>query len=216
MSNHDTKRIGTRYTWFEGDHRLKIAAAMLLTLRGTPYLYYGDEIGMRDILVSRKEIQDPIGKRYWPAPVGRDGCRSPMQWDDSQNAGFSPKKPWLKVHPNHKTRNVLAQRANPGSLFYLYQKLIALRKNHPALIDGMFLPLTTDPLSVLAYLRQNSQETILVILNFHSGKIKYFLGRELLHRKWDLLLSTHRSEFSLSNQDYIQLSGNEALILRSS
>ena len=89
--------------------RMKVVAAMLLTLRGTPFLYYGEEIGMRDIRVRRKDILDPIGKRYWPIFKGRDGCRAPMQWDTSRNAGFSNGEPWLPVHPNYTHRNADAQ-----------------------------------------------------------------------------------------------------------
>lgn len=214
MSNHDTKRPGTRYTRNEKDDRLKIVAAMLLTLRGTPFMYYGDEIGMRDIRVLRKEIQDPIGKRYWPFPVGRDGCRSPMQWNDGLFAGFSEHEPWLKIHPNYLRRNSASQKKDPTSLINFYRRLIHLRKEHPVLIDGMFLSLTPDPLSVLAYLRQNIDEAILVILNFHRSKVKFFMGKELLHRKWELLLSNHRQVLSPTDRDFIQLFGNEALILR--
>ena len=96
-----------------GDEKLKVSAAMLLTLRGTPFLYQGEEIGMRDIQVSRAELQDPVGKRYWPLPVGRDGFRSPMQWNGEANAGFTTGKPWLKLHPGYKTRNVESQRKDP-------------------------------------------------------------------------------------------------------
>ncbi|NTW43210.1 MAG: alpha-glucosidase, partial [Anaerolineaceae bacterium] len=90
LNNHDVPRSATRYEKNEKDARLKVLAAMMLTLRGTPFLYYGEEIGMRDIPVRTKsDVKDPVGKHYWPFYKGRDGCRSPMQWDSSQNAGFS-------------------------------------------------------------------------------------------------------------------------------
>ncbi len=82
LGNHDTRRPATRLARGEHDARMKVLNALLFTLRGTPFLYYGDEIGMRDISVSRKELRDPVGIHYWPLPVGRDGCRSPMQWNE--------------------------------------------------------------------------------------------------------------------------------------
>ncbi len=106
LNNHDTVRSATRFGQGEDDERLKAAAVLLLTLRGTPFMYYGEEIGMRDIRVSRSQILDPIGRRYWPFFKGRDGCRAPMQWDTSANAGFSAAKPWLPVHPDYRERNV--------------------------------------------------------------------------------------------------------------
>ena len=80
LNNHDNIRSATRFKAREDDEKIKVASAMLLTLRGTPFLYYGEEIGMRDVKVSRSEIQDRVGLHYWPVPVSRDGCRSPMQW----------------------------------------------------------------------------------------------------------------------------------------
>ena len=136
LNNHDVIRTATRFGKGESDERLKVAAALLLTQRGTPYLYYGEEIGMRDIQVRRSEIQDPVGKRFWPFYKGRDGCRAPMQWDGSMNAGFSLKAPWLPPHPDFVTRNVAAQRGDPDSLFQFYRKLIALRKEGAGAAPG--------------------------------------------------------------------------------
>lgn len=190
LNNHDNPRSATRYTRGEQDERLKVAAALLLTLRGTPFLYYGEEIGMRDIAVSRSEIKDPVGRRFWPFFKGRDGCRSPMQWDASTNAGFNcSAAPWLPVHSNYPQRNVAAQQADPGSLFNFYRQLIALRRQIPALRSGMFQPLTFDPRSVLAYLRQQGDQAILVALNFSRRKQRLVLGSEMARRSWQLLLS---------------------------
>ena len=125
LSNHDRKRIAERYARGEDDGRLKVAAAMLLTLRGTIFVYYGDEIGMRDVHLKYSELLDPLGKHYWPANVGRDGCRSPMQWDSSVNAGFSRSRPWLKVHKDSHSRNVATQEKDTGFAFQL------LSPSHP-------------------------------------------------------------------------------------
>jgi alpha-glucosidase len=104
LGNHDAKRMATRHSRDETDARLKILMALLLTLRGTPFLYYGEEIGMRDITLKRSEIIDSPGKKYWPFYKGRDSCRAPMQWDNSSFAGFSTRTPWLPVHPNYQVR----------------------------------------------------------------------------------------------------------------
>lgn len=214
ISNHDTPRPATRYTHCEKDDRIKTLATMLFTMHGTPYVYYGDEIGMRDIHVKRSEIMDPVGHRYWPAPVGRDGCRSPMQWDDSEYAGFSLSKPWNRVHPNHISRNVSLQINEPESMLNFYKKLIQLRKDNPVLVDGMFLPLTTDPIFMFAYLRQDAKDTILVALNFSHRKMKLFLGRDLAEHSWRLLLSTKRTTLPDGGLEVFQLLGDEALIMK--
>lgn len=214
MSHHDVRRIATRLHASSDDRKLKQAAALLLTLRGTPYIYYGDEIGMRDIHVGKREIQDPLGKQLWPFPVGRDGCRSPMQWDDSEFAGFSTHKPWLIVHPNHTQRNVIQQRSEKDSLFHFYRNLIHVRKENEALREGMFLPLTYDPLYIMAYLRQMAHETVLVVLNFSRRKMKFFLGRELAKHNWQLLLSSNADQETTIKSNSLQLAGYEACIYK--
>ena len=121
LNNHDNPRSATRYGRGEDDERLKVAAALLLTMRGTVFMYYGEEIGMRDISVSRGQIKDPVGKRFWPFYKGRDGCRAPMQWNATRNAGFSNGESWLPVHPDYLQRNVSSQREDPHSLLNFYQ-----------------------------------------------------------------------------------------------
>ena len=166
LNNHDNSRSTTRYKADETDLRTRLLAAMHLTVRGTPYLYYGEEIGMRDITVFPSELQDPVGKRYWPFNKGRDGCRSPMQWDSSNFAGFSESKPWLKVHPNYVHRNVELQEENPNSLLNFYRSLIALRREHAPLHRGdiELLPLYNN--NLLAYKRTTEQDQALIVLNF--------------------------------------------------
>jgi alpha-glucosidase len=185
MSNHDLPRAASRYTKGEEDAQARIAMALLLTLRGTPFMYYGEEIGMRDIHLRRREILDPPGRKYWPIYKGRDGCRSPMQWDASVQAGFSPAKPWLPVHPDYLQRNVLAQQADPGSLFHFTRKLLALRKAHPALQRGDYLPLKTRP-GTLAYSRSTPGQTVLVALNFKGRAARFVLPSG----QWQMLFSS--------------------------
>jgi alpha-glucosidase len=221
LNNHDITRSATRFRALlgspEDDARLKVAAAMLLTLRGTPFIYYGEEIGMRDIPIrSRSEVRDPIGKRLWPFYKGRDGCRSPMQWDSSANAGFTPPgaAPWLPVHANHAQRNVTTQSADPRSLLNFYRRLIALRRANPALQDGLFQPITFGTNYLFAYLRQNQQQTLLVALNFSGRRMRLVLGSHLARASASLLLSTHRETLPpLHRGSMLTLAPHEVLIL---
>ena len=147
-------------------------AALLLTTRATPLMYYGEEIGMRTTTPVRKEdVQDPIGKIGWPEEKGRDGERTPMQWDASKNAGFSTaERPWLPVPPSSAEYNVKAESQDPGSILSFYKQLLALRRNEPALRDGRYLPVNREDPFVLAYLRKNagSGDAILVVLNMSA------------------------------------------------
>jgi alpha-glucosidase len=214
LNNHDVSRSATRYVRGEKDDRLKVLAAMLLTLRGTPFLYYGEEIGMRDIPIHKKsDIQDPVGKHYWPFYKGRDGCRSPMQWNNRQYGGFSEHLPWLPLHENYVTRNVQNQELLPDSLLNFYKKLIRIRKQNPALQSGMYLPLTYDPRRLLAYIRQTSDQVVIVALNFNRRKAGLVLSSSLLRNDWNLLISTHRDQLPVVENRIIKLEGYEVLIL---
>jgi alpha-glucosidase len=216
LNNHDEIRSATRWRTGENDARLKVAAALLLTLRGTPYLYYGEEIGMRDLPIrSKSEVKDPVGLRYWPFYRGRDGCRSPMQWDGTPGAGFTRSaQPWLPVHANAAVRNVAAQEQDPSALLNWYRRLIALRRATPALTAGMFLPLTHDTHYLLAYLRETSDQTVLVALNFSRRRKRLVLGQGLARAGWRLLLSTHRATLPPLRGPLLALEPNEALILQ--
>ncbi len=212
LNNHDNPRSATRYVRGEDDERLKVAAALLLTQHGTPFLYYGEEIGMRDIRVSRSEIQDPVGKRYWPIYIGRDGCRSPMQWDETSAAGFGSSTPWLAVHPNYRKRNVELQRRDSNSLFHFYRRLLQLRKEIPVLREGFFLPMTYEPQRLLAYLRKDQKQTVMIILNFENRPVNFVLGGEVQRSGWELLLSNKRG--SLGNlKNTLSVAGHEAILL---
>ncbi|GAB4488093.1 MAG: alpha-amylase family glycosyl hydrolase [Anaerolineales bacterium] len=212
LSNHDQPRSATRYAKGEDDARAKVVLGMLLTLRGTPFLYYGEEIGMRDISLKRHEIQDPPGKYYWPFYKGRDGCRSPMQWDASPYAGFSTVKPWLPVHPNHAKRNAEAQKNDPNSLFNFVKTLLALRKEYPALQRGDFRLLSPADSGVLAYERALGEERILIYINF-SGKMNAAsLPPNVEPQKTTPLLSTSRQALR-PNTHQFSLNPYEATLL---
>jgi len=173
FSNHDQPRQWDRYG--EGVHNDQIAklmAALLLATRATPLMYYGEEIGMRTTDPARKEdVQDPVGKIGWPQDKGRDGERTPMQWDASRNAGFSTaERPWLPVPASSAEYNVEAESKETGSILSFYKQLIALRRSNPALRNGRYLPLNREDLFVLSFLRKKpgSSDAILVVLNMSA------------------------------------------------
>jgi alpha-glucosidase len=173
LGNHDEIRLSTRLP--EGHERL--AALLLLTLRGTPFLYYGDEIGMHQVTVSPGEARDPWGHNV--AWLSRDGARTPMQWTDGPNAGFAPlgSTPWLPVGADHVTVNVEKQLSDPGSILNLYRRLVALRKAHPSLRIGSFLSHPSSTEDVFAYRRESDSETMTVVLNFSDGERMIDVGR---------------------------------------
>jgi len=171
MSNHDKPRAASRFAVSndEGtEARAKVAAALLLTVKGTPFLYYGEEIGMRDGKIKRSEIVDPVGLRYWPFFGGRDPERTPMQWNGKPSAGFSTGKPWLPVHKNYVTLNVESQENDPLSMLNFYRDLISLRQSRKALYAGEWSGVDLNNFRVIAYERSCEDERILILLNFSS------------------------------------------------
>jgi len=177
ISNHDMVRSYDRYG--DGKHNDQIAklmAALYLTLRGTPILYYGEELGMENRDPVRKEdVKDPLGLAGWPNYKGRDGERTPMQWDSSTNAGFSQAQPWLPVAENYQTHNVASELKDPDSILNFYKHLLALRHHNPALLDGNYVPLNEKDPNVLAYLRQYGNKTVLVALNMSGSEQRVHL-----------------------------------------
>jgi len=174
FSNHDQPREWDRYgDGVHNDQIAKLMATLLLTTRQTPLMYYGEEIGMRTTPPARKEdVQDPIGKIGWPEEKGRDGERTPMQWDASKNAGFSTADhTWLPIPPSAAKYNVSVESAEPHSILSFYKRLLALRQSDPALRNGSCVSVDRDDPYVLAYLRKNpgGGESVLVVLNM-SGE----------------------------------------------
>src|SRR5206468_7487095 len=122
LGNHDRPRVASRV----GPAQARVAAMLLLTLRGTPTLYYGDEIGMQQVAIPRDQVRDPFEKNVPGIGVGRDGCRTPMQWDGSSNAGFTTASPWLPLAEIFSDQNATTLTADPRSILILYRALIAL------------------------------------------------------------------------------------------
>jgi len=190
LSNHDQTRHITRYGRRDAEARARVAAALLLTLRGAPFLYYGEEIGLPQTFIPRDEILDPPGRRYWPLYRGRDGCRTPMPWDGSPGAGFTSGRPWLRLGPDASLRNVAAQRADPRSLLAFYRRLIRLRRETPALRLGRQTFLQEQPREALGYLRETEGQAVWVLLNLVGRPICYVPEVRLPSRRWKVLLST--------------------------
>ncbi len=178
ISNHDIARSYDRYG--DGQHNDQIAklmAALYLTLRGTPIMYYGEEIGMKTTPPTRREdVKDPIGRTGWPQEKGRDGERTPMQWDSSANAGFTTGTPWLPVPPTYKTHNVADESNDPDSVLAFYKKVLKARRANQALLSGRYKAINEDDAKVLSYLRVGKNQTVVVNLNMSDAPQTVKLG----------------------------------------
>jgi alpha-glucosidase len=167
ISNHDIVRSYDRYG--DGQHNDQIAklmAALYLTLRGTPIMYYGEEIGMKTTPPTRPEdVRDPIGRTGWPKEKGRDGERTPMQWDGSENAGFTKGMPWLPVPETYKTHNVADELRDSDSVLVFYKNVLELRHTNPALLDGSYAGINENDANVLSYVRMYKDHGVVVALN---------------------------------------------------
>src|SRR5256884_2516455 len=174
LSNHDIVRAYVRYgDGVHNDAIAKVMAGLYLTLRGTPLMYYGEEIGMTNNDPKRREdVKDPIGRLGWPKEKGRDGERTPMQWDSTANAGFSQAKPWLPIPASYKTHNVATELKEPNSILSFYRQVLALRHTNHALLDGEYIALNESDPNVLSYLRKYKDETVLVALNMSPAAQK--------------------------------------------
>jgi alpha-glucosidase len=175
LSNHDVPRHASRYDDPKhGEDRARVAATMLLTLRGTPFLYYGEEIGMRNTPIPDERVVDPLARLLHPA-VGRDPARTPMQWEPDPGAGFTTGEPWLPLGPDFESRSVALQRRDRSSLLWLYRELIALRQRVPALHQGTYETLEA-PEGLFAYERRAAESVARVALNFTDEPVELDLG----------------------------------------
>ncbi len=166
FSNHDIVRHVSRWT-SDGDYDgvAKIAAAILLSLRGSVCLYQGEELGLTEADIAFEDLQDPYGIRFWPEYKGRDGCRTPMVWESNGiYGGFSTGKPWLPVPQEHIARAANREDVDRSSVLALYRRMIAFRKAHPALVLGT-IEFFDTPDDVLGFIRATAGETVLAIFN---------------------------------------------------
>ena len=168
IASHDYPRIAAKL----GEAQARVAAMLLLTLRGTPTLYQGDELGIGKVDIPSDKVRDPKELREPGIGLGRDPSRTPMAWDTSANAGFSSAEPWLPLHGDWRTRNVAAQADDPGSMRALYKDLLRLRRAEPALsIGSLELDRGTD--HVLAYKRRHGASRIQILLNLSNGERRW-------------------------------------------
>ncbi|TXM69130.1 MULTISPECIES: alpha-amylase family glycosyl hydrolase [unclassified Methylobacterium] len=205
LGNHDQPRIAARV----GPDQARIAAMLLLTLRGTPTLYYGDEIGLAHVPIPPDRVRDPW-ERNEPGH-GRDPERTPMQWDGETHAGFSTAEPWLPLSPDAATRNVDALRDDPTSILTLYRRLLALRREHAALSVGAYRGVAASAADVFAYERFSADGVFRILLNFGEAAHALDLKGD---ETWTVVLSTRGHRGGERTAATVELGPNEGLILR--
>ena len=203
-TNHDFSRLGSRIT----PNRLHVAAMLLLTLRGTPFIYYGEEIGMHDVEIRPESIEDPQGKAQ--PGRNRDMARTPMQWSVSPHAGFTTGTPYLPVANDYRQVNVASQERDPRSLLAFYRRLIAVRKAEPALREGLQTHVRQQA-SLLFFQRTFQDRRLLVVLNASGDDQK--LNFSELGSKAHVLLSTSSDPQDQACAREVRLRGHEGLIL---
>jgi alpha-glucosidase len=164
LGNHDQPRVASRI----GSAQARVAALLLLTLRGTPTIYYGEEIGMHDVPIPTDRAHDPRELNQPGRGLGRDPFRTPMQWDASPGGGFTTGDPWLPLARDLDERNVERERDDPTSMLTLYRRLIELRRSEPALSVGSYAPVPAEG-DLLAYLRCFEDRRLLVALTLGIG-----------------------------------------------
>jgi alpha-glucosidase len=221
LGNHDNARLASRLAPHAdpktSDQVARAAAVLALALRGTPFLYYGDEIGARDTPVPWSEIIDPPAKRggrlvrrlvpWW----NRDQARSPMPWGGGPNGGFSQAQPWIRMAPDVETRTVAIQDQDPASVLATYRRLLWLRRRHPALQTGRYRRLSFPARDLFAFERKGEAESIVVAVNFGQRPVTFRVGTL---RRWSTIFDTHDSiAAEVSGDDQLTLAARQAVIL---
>ena len=206
LSNHDRHRIASRV----GPAQARVAAMLLLTLRGTPTLYYGDELGLEQVPIPPGRVQDPWEKNEPGLGLGRDPCRTPMPWDTSAEAGFTTGEPWLPLNVDWATRNVAAERANPASMLSLYRALIALRRTSQALSLGDYAEVSSAD-GVLVFERRAGGERLAVALNLTDAPRTVVLPTDA---SWTPVLSTAAAGGEGPTGRQLGLQPDQGMILR--
>jgi len=191
FGNHDRPRLISRLD----EKRARVCAMLLLTLRGMPFIYYGEEIGMEDVTIEKKDIRDGFALTSLLPGVSRDPARTPMQWNTEKNAGFSTYTPWLPVASNYEEMNIEVEEKNPQSMLSLYKSLIHYRNNSRILQEGSYQSIETGSPDIFGYIRtlRGEKKRILVLLNFKDGEIKIsipHLGKIIFSTTGDVARNT--------------------------
>lgn len=205
LGNHDRSRVASRI----GAAQARVAAMLLLTLRGTPTIYQGEEIGMQDVPIPPDQVQDPFERNVPGFRLGRDPMRTPMPWTSEPRGGFTEATPWLPLHANVQELNVAIQAADPKSLLSLYKSLLQLRRRSEALFRGRFRLLSATD-GILAYARESEGEQLLIALNM-TDRAQVL---RLVQGRFESLLSTYLDEHAPSGLGEIHLRENEGRIFK--
>lgn len=206
LGNHDNHRIASRV----GGAQARVAAMLLLTLRGTPTMYYGDEIGMHDVPIPPDSVHDPFEKNVPGLGLGRDPERTPMQWDAGRNAGFTVGTPWLPISEDYRLVNAEVARDDPHSILNLYRRLLELRSHESALKVGSYRSVHA-PEDVFAYLREDRGRRFLIALNF-SGEPRKLAGGDVA--AGEIVLSTSLDREGERLHGAVEMAPNQGLIVR--
>jgi len=212
--NHDLPRIVSRWG-NDREYRVesaKMLAILLHGMQGTPYIYQGEELGMTNVQYDIEDYKDceiinmyheRLEKGYSKDEImksiyakGRDNARTPMQWDDTENAGFTTGTPWIKVNDNYDKINARSQVDDPDSIFSCYRKLVQLRKDYPVFVDGKFTLLLEDDENIFAYSRKNEEKTMIVVCNFFDKEISMPLAKEC--GDMEVLISNYKDTSDMS------------------
>ena len=206
LGNHDRPRVASRV----GQEQARVAAMLLLTLRGTPTLYYGDEIGMHQVAIAPDQVRDPFEKNVPGIGVGRDGCRTPMQWSAAPYAGFSTATPWLPLSDDFVHENVVNLEADSRSILSLYKALIDLRRKLPQLVSGDYAPVAAEG-DLLLYRRQAEDKAVVIALNLGAEPVS--IASDAAGLRGEILLSTVLDRQGEKIQGTLDLRGNEGVII---
>src|SRR5450432_3420404 len=206
LGNHDRPRVASRV----GPAQARVAAMLLLTLRGTPTLYYGDEIGMHQVAIAPDQVRDPFEKNVPGIGMGRDGCRTPMQWNATPYAGFSTVAPWLPLSDDFAQENVVNLDADLRSILSLYKALIDFRKKSTPLVSGAYVPIAAQG-DLLIYCRQGDAEAVVIALNMGAEPVS--IASETFRLDGEILLSTFLDRQGEKIQGVLDLRGNEGAII---
>ena len=207
LGNHDRPRIASRV----GAAQARVAAMLLLTLRGTPTMYYGDEIGMLQVNITSEQVRDPFEKNVPGIGVGRDGCRTPMQWSAEANAGFTSGEPWLPLADDYAQNNVANLVDDHSSILNLYRALIALRKSTSALSTGTYVPVAATG-DLLVYRRVDGDDVLMIVLNLGHDAVSKTL--DVVEMSREILLSTHCDRVGEQVSGRLELRGDEGVAIR--
>jgi alpha-glucosidase len=202
LGNHDRSRVASRL----GCEQARVAAMLLLTLRGTPTIYQGEEIGMTDVAISPQQVVDPWEKNVPGLGLGRDPARTPLPWDASPKGGFTSGEPWLPLGPEHDRVNVASEARDPQSMLSLYRALLALRRREEALVSGQWEPVAAGE-QVLLYERRRGSRAVGVALNMTANASEASIAGPAT-----VLLSTHLDRTGRESSPKLRLRPHEGLI----